>query len=254
VLAIQLAAKRLLGDDFQIVPEFTVSSAQGAEWANAMAASTSGDLFLYLKNTLKIDFPVDEWFYGAARVRPMLHSWETALLLQDAFGVTQQALTPIQLPHAANDPWLALQYPDDYQINSDRLLYTCSYSVPFNPGARQCGLLIDEWTEVIPVTQRDTAITFNYQRPDNEPPQALLLVTSASNAGAWLWDDLVGALLETLQLAKKRAVEPAFLDPTVYSRFLPATVMASTSYAITISTPLVAANSVIDIIQGGKNA
>jgi len=46
-------------------------------------------------------------------------------------------------------------------------------------------------------------------------------------------------------LAKKRAVEPAFLDPTVYSRFLPATVMASTSYAITISTTLAASNEVI---------
>ena len=26
--------------------------------------------------------------------------------------------------------------------------------------------------------QRDTAITFNYDRPDNEPPQAMLLVIS----------------------------------------------------------------------------
>ena len=67
--ALTAAAKALLGDDFQIIPEFTVSAAQGAEWANAINASTSGDLFTYLKTTLKIDFPVDEWFYGAARVR-----------------------------------------------------------------------------------------------------------------------------------------------------------------------------------------
>ena len=85
---------------------------------------------------------------------------------------------------------------------------------------------------------RDTGITFNYARPDNEPPQTMLLVVSASNTGAWQWADLVGALNETLDLAKKRAVEPAFLDPTVYSRFLPATVTASTTYGITIATPL----------------
>jgi hypothetical protein len=36
-------------------------------------------------------------------------------------------------------------------------------------------LLIDEWTEAIPTTKRDTAVTFNYNRPDNEPPQTLLL-------------------------------------------------------------------------------
>ena len=70
VTALTAAAKALLGDDFQIIPEFTVSAAQGAEWANAVNASNSGDLFTYLKTTLKIDFPVDEWFYGAARVRP----------------------------------------------------------------------------------------------------------------------------------------------------------------------------------------
>jgi hypothetical protein len=134
------------------------------------------------------------------------------------------------------------------------VLYTCMYSEAFNPNARQCGLLLDEWTEVIPSTKRDTAITFNYDRPDNEPPQAMLLVTSASNTGQWTWPDIVDALVETLALAKKRAVEPAFLDPTVYSRFLPATVTASTSYAITISTALTAANGVIDLIEGGRNA
>src|SRR5207253_1798040 len=72
VAALSAAAKALLGDDFQIIPEFTVSAAQGTEWGNAINASTSGDLFTYAKTTLKIDFPVDEWFYGAARVRQPL--------------------------------------------------------------------------------------------------------------------------------------------------------------------------------------
>ncbi len=245
VQAVRTASKRLLGDDFQIVPEFTLSAAQGGEWANAIAASTSSNLFNYLKNTLKVDFPVDEWLYGAARVRPALHNWESTIMLQAAFNVPTPEITPIQLPYAANDSWLALQYPDDYKITSDRLLYTCAYSTAFDPSARQCGLLLDEWTEVIPVTERDTAVAFNYQRPDNEPPQTMLLVMAASNTGTWQWADLVNALMETLQLAKKRGVEPAFLDPTVYSRFLPATVMASTSYAITISTTLAASNEVI---------
>jgi hypothetical protein len=119
---------------------------------------------------------------------------------------------------------------------------------------RQCGLLIDEWTEVIPATTRDTALTFNFNRPDNEPPQTMLLVTSPSITGTWAWTDLVDALVETLALAKKRAVEPTHLDPTVYSRFLPATVTASTSYAITISTALAAANGVMDLMQGGSRA
>lgn len=254
VTALTAAAKALLGDDFQMIPEFSVSAAQGAEWANAIDASTSGDLFTYLKTTLKIDFPVDEWFYGAARVRQPLRYWESALILASAFDLTPPSLTPIQLPFAAGEPWRALEYPEKPVMDSDRLLYTCLYSQPFNSSARQCGVLVDEWTEVIPATKRDTGITFNYARPDNEPAQSMLFVVSASNTGVWQWTDLVGALNETLDLAKKRAVEPAFLDPTVYSRFLPATVTASTSYGITIGTPITVANGVMEILQGGPNA
>jgi hypothetical protein len=254
VTSLTAAARTLFGDDFQIIPEFTLSAAQGAEWLNALQAANSGDLFKYLKTTLKIDFPVDEWFHGAARVRQPLRHWETALMLSTAFDLTPPPLSPIQLPFAAGDPWLALEYPQDYVIDSDRLLYTCLYSQTFNPAARQCGVLVDEWTEVIPGTQRDTGITFNYSRPDNEPPQSMLLVVAASNTGSWQWADLVGALNETLDLAKKRAVEPAFLDATVYSRFLPATVSASTSYGITIGTALTAANGVMKVLQGGPPA
>lgn len=253
VAALTAAAKALLGDDFHIIPEFTVSAAQGAEWSSAVNASISGDLFTYLKATVKIDFPVDEWFYSAARVHQPLRHWESAVMLASAFGLTPPSLTPIQLPFAAGEPWRALQYPEESPITSDRLLYTCLYSQPFNPAARQCGVLVDEWTETIPVTTRDTAITFNYARPDNEPPQTLLLVASASNTGSWQWADLVGALNETLDLAKKRAVEPAFLDPTAYSRFLPATVTASTSYGITIATSLTVANGVMAALHGGPD-
>jgi hypothetical protein len=55
-------------------------------------------------------------------------------------------------------------------------------------------------------------------------------------------------------MAKKRAVEPAFLDPTMYSRFLPATVTATTTYGITIATALTAANGVMKILQGEPHA
>jgi hypothetical protein len=254
VAALTAAAKALLGDDFHVIPEFTVSAAQGTEWANAVNTSTSGDLFTYLKTKLKMDFPVDEWFYGAARVHQPLGHWESAVMLATAFGLTPPPLTPIQLPFSAGEPWRALEYPEKPALTSDRLLYTCLYSELFSPAARQCGVLVDEWTETIPATTRDTAITFNYDRPDNEPPQTLLLVASASASGSWQWADLVGALHETLDLAKKRAVEPTFLDPTVYSRFLPATVTASTSYGITISTALTAANGVMARLQGGPNA
>src|SRR5262249_39862623 len=138
VAAVQQAAKLLLGDDFQMIPEFSLSAGQGGEWANAYAASNAGNLFTYLKGTLNVDFPIDEWLYGAARVRPAMHSWEAMVMLASAFGLTPPLLVPIQLPFEANAPWLALQYPDNYNLDSERLLYTCAYSSVFDPLGRQC--------------------------------------------------------------------------------------------------------------------
>jgi hypothetical protein len=248
------AAKALFGEDFPFVPEFSITDTQKGEWTNAYNASLSGAPFDYLKNTLKIDFPVDEWMYQVARVRQVFRTWESAVMLSTAFEETVLQPVPVQFPFDSGASWLAMQYPPDEQIDSDRLLYTALYSEPFDAAKNQCGLLLDDWTEVIPSTTRDTALTFQFTRPDNEPPQSMLLVTSPGISGRWQWDDLVAALHETLDLAQKRAVEPAALDPTVYSRFLPATVMASTRSLITIATNITAAAGAMRAAEGGLNA
>ena len=245
VAALESAAKVFFGDDFRIVPEFGLSAAQGDEWANALAASTGGTLLSYLETTLKIDFPIDEWLAGAARVRPALRTWESIAALSAALSGPEASLTPIQLPYAANALWLAMQFPADHLPNSERLLYTAHYATPFDKTIRQCGLLVDSWSEVIPSTTHTTGLSFHFNRPDNEPPQAILIVTPASSSGQWVWDDLVAALSETLDLAKKRAVEPSQLDNTPYAALLPATVMAATLYGISISTNLGVANGLM---------
>lgn len=243
--AVQAAAKALLGPEFRIYPEFIISAAQGNELSNAIDAFTSGALTKYLIDTAGVPLPVDEWLYGVARVRPNMHSWEQLLMLTGAFGVSEPSLLPAQLPFETGVSWVALPYPPDYSLQSDRLLYTAHYSKPFNKAAAQCGILLDEWTEVIPGTDRTTGLTFNFDRPDNEPPQSFLLVTPASLSETWQWTDLVGALNETLDLAKARSVEPVHLDATAYARYLPATVMAATMFGISITSVLTAANGVM---------
>lgn len=254
VQALKAAAKALLGPDFCIYPEFSLSPAQGDEWSNAISASASGTLLQYLTDTAKIDFPVDEWLYGVARIRPNMRTWEQVQILTAAFGTNVPSLVPTQFPFEAAASWIALQFPATYRLDSDRLLYTAQYVKPFDKTSRQCGLLVDEWTEVIPAGSRTTGITFNYNRPNNEAPQSLLLVTPATAAGSWVWEDLLGALNETLDLAKKRAVEPVQLDFTPYSCFLPATVMAVTYYGISITTSLAAANGVFRYLESSTHA
>jgi len=248
---LQAGAKAVLGPDFLLIPEFTLNADQGTEWENAFNAS--GTLLDYLTGTLGVDFPVDEWLYGAARVREKLHHWERVVMLAEGYGTAAPALTPIQLPFRSGDRWLALEFPPDTPLDEDRLLYTAHYTVPFNRSAPQCGLLVDEWTEVIPGTEETTGIAFHYDRPNAEPPQAMLLVTPPQFAGSWQWQDLVDALHETLAMAKKRAVEPAQVDATPFARFLPATVMAVTLRGLSIAANLAVNNQVYAVLAGETN-
>jgi hypothetical protein len=249
--ALTQAAQAMLGDDFRIVPELEPSPEQAEEWRLAVAASESGELTRFLRDEADVDLPVDEWLYGAARVREQLRAWEAIVVLAGGFERPEPELVPLQLPYAPADSWLALRFPGDYVIDGDRLLYSAHYARPFAAGERQCALLLDEWTEVIPGEEATTGVALNYDRPNAEAPQSLLLVTPAAWDGAWHWDDLVGALDETLDLAKARAVEPAHVDTTPYARFLPTTVMAATLRGMTIGTTLAVNNHALGAIADG---
>ncbi|MFL5897129.1 MAG: hypothetical protein ACJ76D_01490 [Solirubrobacterales bacterium] len=249
VEALQAAARALFGESFALLPEFGYSPGQGGELAAAVAAGESGALLSHLTTNVGVERPVEEWLLGAARVRPALGAWQTCSILAGTFERSEPVLTPAQLPFNATASWLALEFPPSPEIDGDRLLYTAHHATPFEPAARQCGLLLDEWTEVIPGTDRDTGISFNFDRPDNEAPQSILLVTPATADGAWHWDDVVGAVNETLDLAKKRAIEPAMVDPTMYSRFLPATIMAVTLRGISIATILAVSSDVMKKVE-----
>jgi hypothetical protein len=131
------------------------------------------------------------------------------------------------------DPILAIWRQALFRIDEDKLLYTAYYTGDFDKTKNQCGLLIDEWTEVIPTEEETTALTFHYDRPNSEPPQTLLLVTPSEFRQSWQWEDIVDTLNETLDMVKERAIEPSHIDETDYARFLPALVSAVTVRPIT---------------------
>jgi hypothetical protein len=150
----------------------------------------------------------------------------------------------VQLPATDDDRWLGLAFPADLTVDGDRLLYTAHHATAFDRAAPQCGLLLDEWTETIPASSVDTGIAFHHDRPNSEAPQAMLLVTPTDFRGQWRWDDLVDALHETFDLAKRRAVEPVDLDDSPYAPFLPATVLATQVHQLTIAADLAFNNKI----------
>ncbi|MDO8185482.1 hypothetical protein Q5424_18510 [Conexibacter sp. JD483] len=231
------AAQAIFGDGFVVIPDAGVAPAAAAETANAIAAA-DGSLTRHLTDVLGVEQPLDEWLTGVARVREQARAWEQVALQADAFGLAEPRLTPLQLPYVPGDHWLALGFPPDAALDRDRLLYSAQLPPGFDPAARRCGLLLDEWTEVIPAETQETAIATHFDRPNSEPPQTLLLVLPTARTGAWVWADVVGALDDTLAMARKRAVEPVHVDATPYARLLPATVSATTLRGLSIGLAL----------------
>ena len=108
---------------------------------------------------------------------------------------------------------------------------------------------MDEWTEVIPGKEEITGVAFHYDQPNSEPAQTILLVVPPKITGNWQWDNIVVSMEETLEMAKKRAIEPANIETTAYAQFLPATMMAVTLYWITVATNLSINNNIYQTIK-----
>jgi hypothetical protein len=239
------AAKDVLGDEIVLVPRFRLGGDRGLEVEHCVNGSAA--LLTDLRAAGR-RFPVEDWLYGIARVRGKLGALENVAVLSEGFGAPRLELTPLQLPRVQDDRWMALDF-DASEASGDHLLYTAHFAVPFDRAADQCGLLLDEWPELVPADDVVSGVTFNFDAPSSQPPQVMLLAVTPQVTGSWSWDDLVAMLPDTLGAARSRAVEPAHIDATAYAQFLPATLMAVTLYQITIATNLLINNDIYAHIE-----
>ena len=87
-----------------------------------------------------------------------------------------------------------------------------------------CGLLVDEWVEVVPSAKETTAVAFQFNPPDACAPQSVLLAVPPVPDQPWTVASLHRVLVETLDLAKLRAVDAEALGeighymPALYLR------------------------------------
>ncbi|NER10047.1 hypothetical protein SAMN06265375_101421 [Muriicola jejuensis] len=238
---VQEMGKTLFSEDFKMIPSFSLLTLHQEEWSKAMAHQN--ELLDYLINVEGNPLPVDDWMYGVSKVREKIGHLEQTISLAEAFSEISIELTPAQFPYVEPYGWLAMEFGhadadkhkqmlQNYKEH-DHLLYTACYHTPYNANEKQCGILIDEWTEVIPTEEETTGTAFHYDKPNSEAPQNILLVCSPQVEINWQWNDLLDALNETLDEAKLRGVEPEQIDKTGYSSFLPATLSAFTTIPIT---------------------
>ncbi|KQY24720.1 hypothetical protein ASD16_04235 [Cellulomonas sp. Root485] len=174
---------------------------------------------------------VEVWLTRMERVREPLGRLGIALREAEALGGPAFALGAAQVPYAAGDVWNAL--PADHHVDGAVSL-ALSGAELVAPGRVLAGLLVDEWTEVIPSATETTGVAFRYDPPDLMAPQAILLAVPPVLGEPWTVGTLNQVLIETLEQAHLRAVPPSALGAV--RQYLPATVLAYNADRDAVST------------------
>ncbi|XXF74949.1 hypothetical protein P2318_17910 [Myxococcaceae bacterium GXIMD 01537] len=218
-------ARMLLGPVARLLPRF--SAANASELRLARDHHSSGQLLRGCP-----PFAMEEWLQGVSRVRPVARRWMLLSALAEAAHGREVLPTPrpLQLPHTVDAAgqgdayWLGAAFPEAYTPPPEALSLVGVFDGTWDPAALQCGLVLDEWVEAIPLRQEVTGVALHHDRPGAEPPQAVLLAVSPTQGGKWSWGALVNAVSETLDAARKRAVDPELLAQTPFAQALPALV------------------------------
>lgn len=166
------------------------------------------------------------WLTRLGRVRRGVERLVTSLGYAEALE-TGDALTAVvaQTPYTTHsDParaerWAALPSAAGRSPGPrlSLVLHTPGATVPPDPAVvlsgRLRGIVVDEWTEVVPHERQTTGVALHIDAPDASPPQTVLLAVPPDASPTWT-PELLGATVEAaLDLARLRAVDYEALHP-----------------------------------------
>jgi hypothetical protein len=175
------------------------------------------------------------WIAQAARVRPALQACRRVALLTRAIGTGDDEIDLAQLPFADQARWVGLPFEDESnRPPAGRVSLAMFRASRPGPADLWCGLMIDEWPEVIPARSETTAVSFHYDDPGAEAPQTLLVAVPPGQAAQWDRASVLAILDETLTLARIRGVHAGLLEEV--GQILPAIYLAANATQDTVAT------------------
>lgn len=238
--------KATLGETVLMLPNFILPTSARDDYRKAFLDTDK--ILEFNTITLQKEFPVQDWVSGVARVREKAAALESVMNSVELVKNQRVFCLPIQLPYTANDRWMATQFTinNDGFTARDKLLYTIiAEDRQIDRGKNDndvfCGFVIDDWTEIVPNKEEKAGLSFQYNRPNAEAPQTMLLMTPQEIRGNWKHEDMLSSIVSTFEVVKARAVEPDHLNGEI-SQFLPATIMFSPLYDTSVSTNLATNN------------
>jgi hypothetical protein len=213
------------GDAFVVLPRFSPANANELETALADSDAIQANDPL----------AVVTWFQRVSRVREGVAGLDASIRYAEALQTGEQLnLRIAQLPYAKDDRWVALPMEPGEALSASRFSLVVQSPADLDVKQPLTGLLIDDWVEVVPNSTETTGVVFQYDQPDATPPQCILLAVPPDLDLPWnLWS-LQQVLLETLDLARIRAVDPDALDEV--GHYLPALYFAVNRAGDTVST------------------
>jgi len=161
----------------------------------------------------------ETWLQRAARVRDRPALFREALSYAEMVTdrLIRNDLRVGQLPYRDDDDWVGLDgvTPEPGQVSLVTHFASEAANRPIapNPGTRQgqtgsqvAALRVDEWRTTVPREEETTGVALNYDDPNTEPPQSILLAVLPEDE-SWSTETLVRTILETTDLAKIRGVD-----------------------------------------------
>ena len=145
------------------------------------------------------------WLHRVADVRRSVERLQTVMLYA-AGG--PGSLGVAQLPFDAGERWVTLPAATGAGVPGGRTSIVLHAPGAFVVPSRFTGLFVDEWVEVVPNAKEVTGVACNIDEPAAQPPQAVLVAVAPPQSKRWGLDLLESILLDTLDLARLRAVSP----------------------------------------------
>ena len=185
----------LFGESFRVMPSFmldTKSQFESAYERRVAAKDAGADEII-------------EWLQKTARVRDGARRLANSLSYAEIVGTGDtMSFHAAQMPFGEGDEWNSPVKPPANTGVTSIVFHTLA---PLDFTKPLVGLLLDEWVEVIPHRNAQTALAFHYDAPGSCAPQSILLAVSPDPTKPWDIATLEAILNETLELAKLRLVD-----------------------------------------------
>lgn len=214
----QKAIRDMLCNEVMVVPRFSLDTEHLDTKGLAYQLNKDRQFF---KNVNPETY--DEYVEQVARVRKqvsLLHQVNLFAFFNDGADLDMKAM---QMPvdGMENQQWIGVEVDEDkvWDANSYIIVNSCDFADNLRSGNCAAGLVVDFWTESIPLKEQTAAITFSYDQPDAEAPQAILYGVNPRQTKEnshdskkknmhWSYQELGGTLKSALEMVKLRALEP----------------------------------------------